>query len=219
MRLSRFLAVASLGLMVTAGCLSGGDNGTKGDGGGDGGTIDPSAPTCAITAPADGTSLPFDENFTFVADASDLEDGALSGASVVWRTSQDNSPLGTDLSLTTPLVPGVHTITCTTTDSDGKTGSATITVTSYSPVARLNHPGDEDTRPAAGIPFAGSGNDYEDGALTGGSLVWTSDLDGEFGTGETFDSPLTAGTNTVTLTVTDSDGNTDAMSITLTVTP
>ena len=94
-----------------------------------------------------------------------------------------------------------------------------LTGASASAVARSDPPGEGGTRPAAGIPFAGAGNDDEDGALTGGSRVWTSDLDGEFGTGESFDSALTAGTNTVTLTVTDSDGNTDAMSITLTVTP
>jgi hypothetical protein len=178
------------------------------------------SPTCTITAPLDGTARNYNQNFTFVATASDPEDGPLSGASVVWRSNLVVAPLGSGLSVTTMLIPGVHTIRCTATDSVGNTGSSTIMVTSRSPVAQINHPGDGEVRPAANpIPFVGVGNDFEDGVLPGTALAWTSSIDGSIGTGNSFSRTLSAGTNVITLTVTDSMGNTGSTSITLTITP
>jgi len=88
--------------------------------------------------------------------------------------------------------------------------------TGQPPMADLWHPGDMETRPAdKPIPFIGKGNDPEDGALTSASLVWTSDLTGQIGTGEQFDAPLSIGTHVITLTATDSNGNTGSESITL----
>ncbi len=84
------------------------------------------------------------------------------------------------------------------------------------PTANINHPGDGEMRPAGvDIPFIGVANDPEDGALTGPAMVWTSNLAGQIGTGETFNAPLAAGMHVVTLTATDSDGNTGTDSITL----
>ena len=50
-------------------------------------------------------------------------------------------------------------------------------------------------------------------------LVWTSSLDGMIGTGRSFNRVLSAGTNVITLRVTDSDGGTGTRSISLTITP
>ena len=75
------------------------------------------------------------------------------------------------------------------------------------PTATITHPGSE-TRPAgSSVPFTGIADDSEDGGLTGDSLVWVSSLAGEIGRGESFSATLSAGTHTVTLTATDSDGN------------
>jgi hypothetical protein len=64
------------------------------------------------------------------------------------------------------------------------------------------------------VIFEGSGTDPEDGSLTGGSLVWTSNLDGQIGTGTTFaKTDLSVGNHTITLTVTDTDGATGAASV------
>jgi hypothetical protein len=187
------------------------------DGGTDAGNR---SPTCTITAPPDGTVRDFDAAFTFVASASDPEDGPLSGASVVWRSNLVVAPLGSGLSLTRTLPPGAHTIRCIATDSVGNTGSSTIMVTSRSPVAAIFHPGDGEVRVAgSSIPFVGQGRDFEDGMLTGGSLVWRSSIDGMIGTGTSFNRALSAGTNVITLTVTDSMGNTGTSTITLTITP
>lgn len=66
--------------------------------------------------------------------------------------------------------------------------------------------------------FEGNAHDLEDGLLSGSSLVWTSDLDGEFGTGEELVLDATAlseGTHRITLTVTDSGGLTASASTTI----
>jgi hypothetical protein len=57
------------------------------------------------------------------------------------------------------------------------------------------------------ITFKGTGVDCEDGHLSGESLVWTSDVDLEIGSGESFDSKLSPGSHIITLTATDNDGN------------
>ncbi len=67
------------------------------------------------------------------------------------------------------------------------------------------------------IAFAGSADDAEDGDLTAG-LAWSSNLDGAIGTGGAFSTTLSAGTHTVTASVTDSGGLTGSASITVTVT-
>ena len=180
---------------------------------------DPTAPSCVITAPAAGTERAFDIPIMFTATASDPEDGTLTGASVVWRSDLQVAPLGSGTTLTTTLPVGTNLVTCTATDSTAKTGSATVTVVSKSPVAKINHPGDGETRSAStAVPFVGVARDKEDGALTGASLVWTSSLDGQIGTGGSFSKILSVGVHTITLTATDANANTATSSIALTIT-
>jgi|GEM_PF-2676064 len=69
----------------------------------------------------------------------------------------------------------------------------------------------------ADIDFAGSATDSRDGELSGAALVWTSD-DEQIGTGTVFtEYDLAPGTHTITLTATNSQGESDAKSITITV--
>ena len=87
------------------------------------------APTATITAPASGASFAQGASVTFSGSGSDLEDGALAGASLVWKSSI-NGQLGTGASLTTTsLAAGTHTITLTAKDSKGAVGTATRTIT------------------------------------------------------------------------------------------
>jgi Carboxypeptidase regulatory-like domain len=59
------------------------------------------------------------------------------------------------------------------------------------------------------VTFSGTGTDLEDGTLTGASLVWESSIDGQIGTGETFQrDDLSLGVHTITLRVIDSNGAT-----------
>jgi hypothetical protein len=69
------------------------------------------------------------------------------------------------------------------------------------------------------ITFAGSATDPEDGTLTGASLVWKSDRDGQIGTGTSFSvSTLSVGTHVITLTATDSQGATGTRTVSIVVT-
>jgi hypothetical protein len=118
--------------------------------------------------------------------------------------------------------PRVGSVNCTCTGGaggggtgGGGTGGTGGGGSGQSPQVDIWHPGDMEMRPAnMDIPFIGEAIDPEDGDLSA-ALVWTSNLSGPIGTGAQFNAPLTAGTHVVTATVTDSDSNTAADSITL----
>jgi hypothetical protein len=68
------------------------------------------------------------------------------------------------------------------------------------------------------VSFNGMATDEQDGTVTS-SLVWTSDLDGQIGTGGSFTkNNLSIGTHTITATATDSTNRTGSTSITLNIT-
>lgn len=170
------------------------------------------APTAAITAPTAGATSFAGDVVALRGTGTDPEDGALTGASLVWTSSLDGA-LGTGASLDVPLdTEGTHTLTLVVTDADGAIGAASRTVyvlaANDPPSATITSPA-SGTRVTAGnsVSLVGSASDPEDGALTGGSLVWTSSLDGALGTGGTLaTSSLGVGTHRITLTASDSRG-------------
>ena len=86
----------------------------------------------------------------------------------------------------------------------------TVTITSPTDGASFEYGTD--------IDFTGSATDSKDGDLSGAALVWTSDKDGQIGTGTAFtEYNLSPGTHVITLTATNSQGETDAKSVTITV--
>lgn len=80
-----------------------------------------------------------------------------------------------------------------------------------SPSASIESPAEDEANFDEGvtITFQASASDPEDGDLTGESVVWESDVDGEIGAGTSVDAAdLTLGHHVVTVTATDSEGAT-----------
>lgn len=85
------------------------------------------------------------------------------------------------------------------------------------PTVSITSPADSSTFDSgATILFEGTASDTEDGDLTA-SLVWTSDIDGQIGTGGSFSTALSDGNHTITASVTDSGGATGSDSNSITV--
>ncbi len=93
---------------------------------GGGGPVN-TAPSVAISSPADGSTFDSGALVSFAGSAADAEDGNLS-ANITWTSSLDGA-LGTGASLSAALSDGTHIITASVTDSGGLTDTDTITIT------------------------------------------------------------------------------------------
>lgn len=175
------------------------------------------APTVSITAPANNTSVAAGTTVVFTATASDPEDGALTGASVRWTSSLGGS-LGTGLSVSSAsLVQGTHTITVTATDSGGRSTSANLTLTitpgagNLAPIARLTGP--TSAQAGIGLTFDGSTSGDPDGTIAGWRFDFGDGSPAVTGLNTATHAFATAGTFTVTLTVTDNLGATGSTTL------
>ena len=89
--------------------------------------------------------------------------------------------------------------------------------TNNSPTVSITSPVDGSKHDSgATILFEGTASDAEDEYITAASLIWTSGND-QIGTGGSFSTTLSDGTHTITVSVTDTAGNTSSDSITITV--
>jgi hypothetical protein len=135
-----------------------------------------------------------------------------------------DGPIGSGASFPfAALSIGTHLITASVTDSHGAPGSTSITVTvnaNAAPVVTITSPGDGAASiETDSLSFAASATDDEDGDL-GGSLSWTSNVDGPIGNGASFSlSTLSIGAHEITASVVDGHGAPGSASITITVAP
>jgi subtilisin family serine protease len=85
------------------------------------------APAVTINSPTANDQVSSGATVAFAGSAADAEDGDVS-ASLTWTSSIDGA-IGSGASFSAVLSDGVHTITATATDSKGKVGQATISLT------------------------------------------------------------------------------------------
>src|SRR5205823_4974914 len=84
-------------------------------------------PVVTILAPSSDATFGYGSSILFAGTAVDLVDGDRS-ASLVWYSSIDGR-IGTGSIFFKVLSPGTHTLTASATDSGGRSGSRSITVT------------------------------------------------------------------------------------------
>lgn len=97
-------------------------------------------------------------------------------------------------------------------------GTAPPAPTNDPPVIDISSPTDGSTSDSGtAIDFTGTVTDTEDGSTLTANLAWSSNIDGQIGTGGSFLTTLSDGVHTITAAVTDSGGETGSASISITV--
>lgn len=86
-----------------------------------------------------------------------------------------------------------------------------------SPAVSINSPANNATFPSGTEIFFSADVSDPEGEDLSGTLVWTSSLDGQIGTGTSFTAQLSGGQHVITAAATDSVGNTGSMTISITV--
>ncbi|GEM_PF-1137327 len=183
--------------------------------------VDYTPPVATFSSPKNGDEFPYFGSITFSGSASDTQDGALSGESLIWESSQTGF-LGFGSPLTVSnLAPGYHTITLTAVDKDEAVDvkEITIFIDAGQPRVSITSPTDnQELFYHFPYTFSGSAIDERDGNLSGNQLIWLSNLDGEIGRGTSMSvSSLSVGEHVITLRATDSEGWLGEMSRTVTV--
>jgi Flp pilus assembly protein TadG len=173
-------------------------------------------PVVNITAPLN-TIYEQGQTIVFSGIAVDTPDGDLS-STMVWKDGSSTLASGTASFSTSSLAAGTHTITASATDSQGQTGSASIIITINPlapPVVTIVSPSNAASfSQLSSIPFLGTATDFKDGDLAA-SLHWTSNIDGDIGTGASFSRNLSLGIHLINASVTDSDGLTAFAQVTI----
>jgi hypothetical protein len=190
-------------------------------------TVSPHVPTVTVTSPNGGESWSGQKTITWTAN--DADGDPLAYFIEYTPNNSDWYPLSTDITTTnfiwdTSYSPGGTSARIRVIASDGvNTGqdesNGTFRVTSKAPIASIVSPTDGvEVVSGSSVALSGVGSDLEDGQLGGTSLTWSSSLGGALGTGELlFVNTLPDGTQTITLSATDSNARVGSDSVTITV--
>ncbi|MBI2464347.1 VCBS repeat-containing protein [Candidatus Peregrinibacteria bacterium] len=180
--------------------------------------IGPHAPELSLVKPSDGFQMVHGGTLSFKANVSDYEDSRRGYATRVnWYVDGQALASGSTYEISTTdgrFGIGNHVIMVEAIDElNAKTQIASnIQILNSPPTVEITSPTSSDNIFVQGkdtVALRGTGSDLEDGILSGNSLVWTSNLNGELGRGVSIDVSavnLNVGTHTVTLTGHDNSG-------------
>lgn len=159
----------------------------------------------------------------FIGEGSDFEEGDLDSAAFVWSSDVDGAFGAGEALVISSLSANTHNITLSVTDSRNGTGISSVTIYitdgNVQPVAEILSPPDNAIFFAGDtLKFIGTASDFEDGVLTGASLIWRSNWDGLLGTGDSLiTTALSLNTHIISLIAADTEGYPDTSQITITV--
>jgi hypothetical protein len=170
-------------------------------------------PEVTIESPAPASTFLTTDDIAFSGSANDAEDGALTGASLVWTSSLDG-PIGTGESFNATLSEGSHDITLRAADSLLETRTSTLSdIVVAAPPAQpatatiLTPTVGETFLTSDSIEFSGSANNPDGSPMAGATLTWISNLDGELGTGASISASLpTVGNHVIAFDATNGEG-------------
>lgn len=193
------------------------------------GLLSDNLPEINITEPANESEFIIFQSVSFKCTADDIEDGPLFGSSVTW-TSDIDGQIGVDtLFSTTNLSGGNHLIIVTAQDSKDGIASDSVRITVTDTTSASNTPPDvQIDSPPDGSPFiegseitfTGTVTDQHDITIPETNIIWSSNVDGELGTGsEITVSTLSLGNHTINLSATDSESLTGTAEISVAITP
>jgi hypothetical protein len=180
--------------------------------------VSPSAPDAAMVHPTGGETWTAGGNYTIRWQASDPDGGLLYYTVLYRQGTSDWIVLGADLTTNELTVdaaglPGGNAAQVQVLATDGintaTAESGLFTVGRKGPEAFITYPAEGASfMPGVSFFLQGTAYDLEDGTLPDSAYRWTSNKDGDLGTGASNLVILSPSPHVITLTVTDSDGNT-----------
>ena len=188
--------------------------------------VSANAPTVQLSSPNGGETWSANEDYQISWTADDADDDTLSYTlhyspddGTTWNTIVSNIT-GTTYSVNAALLAGseqalIRVVTSDGMHTAGDTSNGTFTVASKTPEAFILAPqANQAFSVGSLVHLDGLATDMEDGPLDDTSLVWTSDQQGTIGSGALDGtSSLLPGHHKITLTATDSDGQTASTSV------
>ena len=186
--------------------------------------VSANAPVVALLSPNGSENWPAASSQTIEWTGSDLDEDQLVYNVLYSKDGIEWFPISlgittTQTAINTAGLPGGTQARIRIVASDGINTTSDesdqpFTVEKNSPQALISFPQAHQIFPT-GTPFflQGSGMDPEDGLLAETAFHWTSDRDGDLGTGSIVLVNLSFGNHILTLTVTDSDGNQSSISV------
>ena len=179
-------------------------------------------PVVSIIGPPNNTRFNSLDTITLIGKVTDPEDGNITGGSLVWTSDKDGRIGAGFYHKIDSLTINTHNIVLSATDNEGLKGFDSVTILieqNFAPIVSITYPADSTYFSVADtVFFACEVTDPEDGDITGSSIVWTSDKDGQLGTGNALSvSGLSVNRHIISVTATDSYGNSTTACVTISV--